>query len=84
MDEELEELVGQIREIIANTFDIDLEEAENDSFLSDDLGADLILLEELSTTLAEEFEIEINDHDIEEWETVADVIETVLSRLNEA
>ncbi|HDH96636.1 MAG TPA: acyl carrier protein [Proteobacteria bacterium] len=84
MDEELEELTEQIKEIIANTFDIDLEEIEDDSFLSDDLGADPTLLEELADALTEEFEIEINDDDIEEWETVADVIETVLSRLNEA
>ncbi len=84
MDEELEELIGQIKEIIADTFDIDLEEVEDDSFLSDDLGADPTLLEELADALTEEFEIEINDDDIEEWETVADVIETVLSRLNEA
>ena len=83
MDEEYEELVGQIKEIIATTFDIDLDQVENDSFLSDDLGADPTLLEELATRIAEEFDIKVDEDDIEGWETVSDVIETVLSRLNE-
>lgn len=84
MDEELEELIYQIKEIIATTFDVDIIEVENDSFLSDDLGADPALLEELSNRIAEEFNIKITEDDVEGWETVSDVIETVLSRLDES
>jgi len=84
MDEELEELIYQIKELIATTFDVGLDQIENDSFLSDDLGADPALFEELSTRVAEEFGIEVNESDVEGWETVSDVIETVLSRLDEA
>lgn len=84
MDEELEEISYEIKEIIAETFDVDITSVENDSFLSDDLGADPALLEELANRIAEEFNIQITEDDIEGWETVSDVIETVLSRLNES
>jgi len=69
--------------LIAVQFDIDPEEFDEASFLTDDLGADPPELEVLSVLLAEEFDIDIPEEEFEVWETVADVISYVTEKLRD-
>ena len=69
--------------LVAVLFDIDPEDFDEGSFLTDELGADPPGLEELSTHLAEEFGIEIPEEEYEVWETVGDVITFVVERLRD-
>jgi acyl carrier protein len=58
-----------------------VEDLSDDAFLADDLGMTPDDLEELVTLLNDEFEITIPDVDAEDWETVADVVNYVLDKL---
>jgi len=74
----------RVREIIAEHLELDDEEVTDSAFLADDFDADPYDLETLAELLSEEFDIEISEDDIEGWETVNDVIQTVNERLETA
>ncbi len=73
---------GKIRQILCDLLNVDEDDVTDDSFLSDDLGMQPNDLEELINTLNEEFEIEIPDVDAEDWETVNDVVNYVLEKID--
>jgi len=74
----------KIREILCDLLSCDTEDITDDSFLSDDLGMTPDDLEELVVVLKDEFEIDIPDVDAEDWETVADVVNYILEKFEDA
>ena len=54
----------RVREVIANTLEIKLEEVIDTADIVDDLGADSIQVLDLIMALEEEFDIEISDADV--------------------
>jgi acyl carrier protein len=72
---------ARIRQIICDLLTCSVEDLSDDAFLADDLGMTPDDLEELVTLLNDEFEITIPDVDAEDWETVADVVNYVLDKL---
>ena len=64
----------KVREIIAVQLGLGDEDVQPDSTFVDDLGADSLDVLELIMALEEEFEVDIPDEDVEEFEKVADVI----------
>jgi acyl carrier protein len=73
---------GKIRQILGDLLSVDEEDLSDDAFLSDDLGMLPDDLEELINTLNEEFELDIPDVDAEDWETVRDVVNYVLEKID--
>lgn len=71
----------KIRQIICDVLSCELDEVSDDAFLSDDLGMTPDDLEELLQLLNDEFELAIPDVDGEDWETIADVINYILEKL---
>ncbi len=71
----LEKLSG----IIADQLDIDEATVTEDTTL-EDLGADSLALVELVMSVEEEFEIEIQDEDMEKFKTVGDVLDYIESK----
>ncbi|MBZ0273088.1 acyl carrier protein [bacterium] len=69
--------------LIADHMETDPDEIDEATFLSDDLGADPYVLEEIANLMADEFEIEITEDDYESWETVGDVVQLVAEKLEE-
>ena len=67
----------RILEIIAEQFNMDVNELDEDMSFQDDLNADSIELVELVMTIEEEFETEVSEEDIEKLKTVGDVIDYV-------
>lgn len=67
----------RILEIIAEQFNMDVNELDEDMSFQDDLNADSIELVELVMTLEEEFETEVSEEDLEKLKTVGDVIDYV-------
>ncbi len=65
---------NRIMQIIAEQFEIDLEDLNEDMSFSDDLEADSIQIMELIMELEEEFDTEFDEEDIESIETIGDVI----------
>jgi acyl carrier protein len=73
----------KIREILCDLLSCDTEDITDDSFLSDDLGMTPDDLEELVVVLKDEFEIDIPTS-MRDWETVADVVNYILEKFEDA
>jgi acyl carrier protein len=71
----------QLIEIIAEQLGIDDSQINDDSNLTNDLGADSLDTLELVMTLEEVFKIEISDSEAEKLETVSDVYTFISTRL---
>ncbi|NLJ95010.1 MAG: acyl carrier protein [Clostridiaceae bacterium] len=65
----------KVKEIIAETMGITEEEIAMDSHLIDDLGADSIDAVELSISIEETFDLDLDDDDILKFEKVSDIVE---------
>ena len=66
----------KLRGIIADQLSIDEAAITEDTTL-EDLGADSLALVELVMSVEEEFEIEIQDEDMEKFKTVGDVLDYI-------
>ena len=71
----------QLIEIIAEQLGVDESQINNDSNLTNDLGADSLDTLELVMTLEENFKVEISDSEAEKLETVNDVYTFISTRL---
>ncbi len=66
---------SKVQKLIAQKIpEIDIDDVVLDASLIDDLGADSLTIVELVMTMEEEFEIEVDDEDVEKLVTVRDVI----------
>lgn len=67
-------MLEKMKEIIAEQLSVDESEIELETSFKDDLGADSLDLFELVMSLEEEYDIEIPSEDLNDLETVEDVI----------
>lgn len=71
---EQRDIAAEVKQIIADQLDIDVNDIKTTSTFIDDLGADSLGLVELVLALEESFGIEIPDQDTEKLRTVGDTI----------
>ena len=64
----------KVRAILCNQFDVDEDAIAADTRLEDDLGADSLDVVDLLMSLEDEFDVEIQDEDIENIRTVSDIV----------
>lgn len=67
----------KILDIISEQFGVDKSELQEDTSFVNDLNADSIQLMELVMSIEEEFDIEIDEDDIAQIETIGDVIDYI-------
>ena len=67
-------MLEKIKEMIAEQLNVDAAEITEATSFKDDLGADSLDLFEMVMALEEEFDMEIPSEDLEQLETVQDVI----------
>ena len=67
----------KIRDIISIQFNIDKQEITMKTDFRKDLGADSIDLVELIMSLEEEFDLEVEDEEVENINTVEDAVEYI-------
>ena len=67
-------MLEKMKEIIAEQLSVDADSITEASSFKDDLGADSLDLFEMVMALEEEFDMEIPSEDLEQLETVQDVI----------
>lgn len=72
---------SRLHTLIVEQLGVNLEEITPTASFIDDLGADSIDVVELALAIENEFEIEIDDRDMEEMRTVEEVIEYVERRV---
>lgn len=71
----------EVRQIVADQLDMDVDDIRPASTFIDDLGADSLGLVELVLALEEHFEIEIPDEDTAKLPTVGATIEYIRAQL---
>ena len=76
----MEDILVKIREIIVDQFGVNPEEVTADMPISD-LSADSLDLVEMVMALEETFDIEVDDEDIEGFNTVGDIAEYINDRM---
>lgn len=64
----------KIRQLLAEQFGVDEDSITMETSFIDDLNADSLDIVELIMVIEEEFEITINDDDVENVKTVGDVV----------
>lgn len=72
----------KIRDIVAEKVGVEPEEITMDTSFADDLDADSITLFELVMALEDEFDIEIDDENIEQITTVGDIVNYLEDSIN--
>lgn len=64
----------QIKKILAEQFSVNEDDIDMDTSFIEDIGADSLDLVELVMALEQEFDIEIDDDDVESIKTVGDAV----------
>ena len=75
-----EEVEQQVKEIIAEKFQVVLEKVTNEAMLEADLGADSLDQVDLMMKLEDQFNLNISDDEAEKIKTVGDVIGYILAQ----
>lgn len=65
----------KILNIIAEQFNLDVDELDENMSFQDDLNADSIEIVELIMTIEEEFDTEVPEEDLEKLQTIGDVVD---------
>ncbi len=69
----------RVREVIANTLNVELEAVIDTADIVDDLGADSIDVLDLIMALEEEFDITISDADVINNRIVEDIVQYIIN-----
>lgn len=72
-----EEILTQLRPIIAEQLGVDESEVKSDASFTDDLNADSLDLVEMIMSLEEKFHVQISDEDAEQIKTVDQAVEFI-------
>ena len=75
-----QEILGKIKEVVADKLDADPSAVTEEASFVDDLGADSLDVVELIMGLEDEFGIEISDEEAERIRTVGDAVQFVSSQ----
>ena len=74
-----QEILGKLKEIVAENLGVDEEKVTETANFVDDLGADSLDTVELIMAIEEAFDVEIPDEDAEHIQTVGDAVRYITS-----
>lgn len=77
-----DEILTQLRPIIAEQLGVEESEVKEDASFTDDLNADSLDLVEMIMSLEEKFHVQINDEDAEQIKTVGQAVEFIYDHTN--
>ena len=69
--------IDKIKQILADTLDVNVDELSADTNIATDLGADSLDVVEILMSIEDEFEIEIPDSEIENIRTTGELVEYI-------
>lgn len=75
-------VMDKIKAILSEQFDVEIGELNGDTRLDDDLGADSLDVVDLMMSIEDEFDIEIQDEDIEGIHTIDDLVAYIEDRMD--
>lgn len=74
------DIAQRVREVIAKSLSVAIEDVKSESSFINDLGADSLAIVELVLAFEEAFEIDIPDEETEKIRTVQDAIDYIQAR----
>lgn len=74
-------ILDEIKEILADQLDVDVDSIELSSKLIDDLGADSLDAIDIVMSIEDDYSIEVPDETIETMKTVEDIVSFVESHI---
>lgn len=74
------DIAQRVREVIAKSLSVAIEDVKSESSFINDLGADSLAIVELVLAFEEAFELDIPDEDTEKIRTVQDAIDYIQAR----
>lgn len=77
-----EEILTQLRPIIAEQLGVEESEVKDDSSFTEDLNADSLDLVEMIMSLEEKFHVQISDEDAEQIKSVNQAVEFIYDHTN--
>ena len=77
-----EEVLEKVREIIADKLGVDIDDVVEEASLLEDLQAYSLDLVDLVMVFEEEFDIKIEDEELEKIKTVKDVVDGIMSKIS--
>ena len=77
-----DEILTQLRPIIAEQLGVEESEVKEDASFTDDLNADSLDLVEMIMSLEEKFNVDISDEDAEQIKTVGQAVEFIYDHTN--
>lgn len=73
----------KIQEIVSVQFNVEKDKITKDTLFKDDLNADSLDLVELIMSIEDEFDIEVEDENMEEINTIGDVVDYIVNVLGD-
>jgi|TARA_B110000037_G_C16914050_1_gene421489 acyl carrier protein len=73
----MSDTIGKLKNIVAESLGVDIDEVNEKSYFIEDLGADSLDIVELVMAIEKEFDVEIPDEDADKIATVQDAIDYV-------
>ncbi|HEX8730573.1 MAG TPA: acyl carrier protein [Ktedonobacterales bacterium] len=77
-----DEILAQLRPIVADQLGVEESEVKEDASFTDDLNADSLDLVEMIMSLEEKFHVDISDEDAEQIKTVGQAVEFIYDHTN--
>lgn len=74
-------MLERVKKIIENQLEINSEDIRLESSLKDDLGIDSLEIFEIVMEMEDEFNVEIPNEDLEDMETIQDVVDYLESKV---
>lgn len=78
-----DEIVEQVRSILANTFQLDLNEVTLETHLYTDLDLDSLDAIDMAAELSNRTQLQFDNDDLRNIRTVSDIVETIVRKQNE-
>lgn len=76
-------IIDEVKEILADQLDVNVEDIELSTNLSDDLGADSLDAIDIVMTVEDQYSIEVPDEAIEGMKTVEDIVNFIEAHIDE-
>jgi acyl carrier protein len=72
----------RLKKVLVNELKIESEQIKTDSSLADDLGVDSADMVDLLFAIEDEFNIEISDDEVEEYQKFNDIVDRIKEKIN--
>lgn len=76
-------ITDEVKEILSDQLDVNIDDINLDSKLSDDLGADSLDAIDIVMTIEDQYSIEVPDEVIESMKTVEDIVNFIETHIEE-